>query len=138
MTDRPGLSKAETEVARILWEKGSASVREIHESLVAQRAIEFKTVQTYLRRLESKGYIRAKLVGRVRIYSPRIKPATVIRETVADLVDRLFGGKMLPLMRHLIEDGDISPGEIEELRAVIARLDLPKGAANSAKPGPTK
>lgn len=132
MADRPGLSKAETEVARILWEKGSASVRDVHDILVAQRAIEFKTVQTYLRRLEAKGYIRAKLVGRVRIYSPRIKPATIIRETVADLVDRLFGGKMLPLMRHLIEDGDISPDEINELRTLIARLDPQKQDESSS------
>ena len=64
MTERPALSKGELEVARVLWELGSASVRRVHEALPAAREIDFTTVQTYLRRLETKGYAKAKLDGR--------------------------------------------------------------------------
>ena len=80
-------------------------------------------MQTYLRRLEQKGYARAKLEGRTRLYSPRVKPRTVIRETLDDLIDRLFGGETLPLMRHLIEEGKISSEELAELRAMIDKLE---------------
>ena len=123
MTDRPALSKGEMEVARILWDLGSATVREVFETFPADRGIDFSTVQTYLRRLEQKGYARAKLQGRTRVYSPRVKPRTVIRETLDDLIDRLFGGETLPLMRHLIEEGKISSEELAELRKMIDRLE---------------
>ena len=123
MPERPGLSKGELEVARVLWELRKATVREVHEAFPPDRAIDFTTVQTYLRRLESKGYVNADLDGRVRVYSPRVRPTTVIRETVNDLVDRLFGGETLPLMRHLIEDGRVSADELAELRELIDRMN---------------
>ena len=123
MGDRPALSKGELEVARVLWELKKATVREVFEAIPADRGLEFATVQTYLRRLESKGYVKADLDGRVRVYSPRVRAATVIRETVGDLVDRLFAGETLPLMRHLIEDGRISADELAELRDLIDRME---------------
>src|SRR5262245_17249282 len=123
MGDRPGLSKGELEVARVLWELGKASVREVHEAFPVDRQMDFTTVQTYLRRLESKGYIVGKLEGRTRIYSPKVKPQKVIGETVDDLIERLFGGEALPLMRHLIEDRGISDQDLTELRKLIDRLE---------------
>ena len=122
MAERPALSKGEMEVARILWELGSATVRQVFEAFPANREIDFTTVQTYLRRLESKGYVNASLDGRTRVYTPRVKPQTVIRETLDDLVDRLFGGESLPLMRHLIEDRGISDADVAELRQLLDRL----------------
>lgn len=123
MPERPALSKGELEVARTLWGLKKATVRDVYEAFPSDREIDFSTVQTYLRRLESKGYVRADLDGRVRIYSPRVRPTTVIRETVNDLVDRLFGGETLPLMRHLIEDGRVSADELAELRKLIERTE---------------
>jgi predicted transcriptional regulator len=109
------------EVARVLWDLGSATVREVHAAFPSERAIDFTTVQTYLRRLEAKGYVRAALQGRTRVYSPRVKPQTVIRETLDDLVERLFGGETLPLVRHLIEDRGISDADLAELRRLLDR-----------------
>jgi predicted transcriptional regulator len=121
MTDRPALSRGEMEVARLLWDLGTATVRQVHEAFPAGRQIDFTTVQTYLRRLEAKGYVRASLEGRTRVYTPRVRPQTVIRETLDDLIDRLFGGEALPLVRHLIEDRGISDAELSELRRLIER-----------------
>ena len=111
------------EVARILWEKAPASVRKIHEALPADRQMDFATVQTYLRRLESKGYAKSTLDGRIRIYAARTKALTVIRETVDDLVNRLFAGETMPLMRHLIEDRGIDGKGLCELRELLDRLE---------------
>ncbi len=123
MGTRPALSKGEMEVARILWEIGPAAVRTIHGALPAERAMDFATVQTYLRRLEAKGYASSRLDGRIRIYAARTKPRTVIRETVDDLVERLFGGETMPLVRHLIEERRIEADELAELRSLIERLE---------------
>jgi predicted transcriptional regulator len=123
MGGRPPLSKAELEVARVLWELGEGTVRQVHDSLSNSRKIDFTTVQTYMRRLEAKGYARTWLTGRTRVYAPSIKPATVIRETVDDLVERLFGGETLPLMQHLIEDRGVSGDDLAQLRVLLDRLE---------------
>ena len=123
MARRMALSKSEMEVARVLWELGEATVREVHEALPDARTAEFATVQTYLRRLEAKGYVVGRLEGRTRVYTPKVKPRTVIRETLDDLVDRLFGGETLPLMRHLIEERGITSEELAELRKLIDRME---------------
>ena len=52
----------------------------------------------------------------------RVKPQTVIRETLDDLVDRLFGGETLPLVRHLIEERGISDADLAELRELLDRM----------------
>ncbi len=67
--------------------------------------------------------MRGRLEGRTRIYSAKVKPRTVIRETIDDLVERLFAGETLPLMRHLIEDRGVSTDEIAQLRALLDRLE---------------
>jgi BlaI family transcriptional regulator, penicillinase repressor len=123
MGERPSLSRGEMEVARILWDLGTATVRQVHDAFPPNRKMDFSTVQTYLRRLEGKGYARAKLEGRTRVYSPKIKPAIAIRDTLGDLVDRLFGGKAFSLVRHLIEDQGISDEDFAQLQQLVKRLE---------------
>ena len=123
MAARPALSKGEMDVARVLWEIGPAGVRDVHETLSSERDIELATVQTYLRRLEAKGYASSQLKGRARVYSAKARPRTVIRETVDDLVERLFGGDSMPLVRHLIEDRGIEQEDLNQLRQLIDRLE---------------
>ena len=123
MSQKPALSKAELEVARVLWELGEATVRQVFDALPGDRTIDFATVQTYLRRLESKGYVQTRLAGRLRVYKPRVKPASVIRRTVDDLVERLFGGDAFPLMRHLVEERRLSRAEIRQLQDLLKRTE---------------
>ena len=123
MTERPTLSKGELEIARVLWELKQATVREVHEQVSTTKEIDFATVQTYLRRLDKKGYAKTHLDGRTRVYSPKVRPKTVIRETVNDFLDRLFGGDSMPLMQHLIEERGISDGDMDKLRQLLDRLE---------------
>jgi predicted transcriptional regulator len=86
------------EVARVLWEIGSAGVREVFDALSNTRDLGYAPrSETYLRRFETKGYASSKLKGRARIYTAKGRPGTVIRETVNDLVERLFGWSIAPL-----------------------------------------
>lgn len=121
MARKPPLSKAELEIARVLWRLEEATPREVFEAYDNKRNVGFQAIQTLLLRLEEKGYIRCRREGaRKKFYRPRVRPGTVIRETVDDFLDRLFDGETLPLMRHLIRDRGISD---EEIRAVQQWLD---------------
>jgi BlaI family penicillinase repressor len=123
MAKRPAVAKSELEVAQIVWERGRASVREVLEALPPRRNLDFKTVQTYLRRLEAKGYLRKHREGRAMIYLPRVEPKRVLREVIDDFLERLFGGESLPLVQHLINERGLSAAEICELRATLDELE---------------
>lgn len=101
----------------------ATTMRQAHAAIPAERKMDLATVQTYLRRLEAKGYVRSNLSGHTRVYAPKVLPTTVIRETVGDLIDRLFGGEALPLMQHLIEDHGINAEEISQLRRLLDQLE---------------
>ncbi len=134
MVDRPQLSKGEMAVARALWDVGPATVRQVHERVEDREPMTFVTVQTYLRRLEAKGHATSRLEGRVRIYSGRSRPGTVIRSTVNELVERLFGGDSLPLVRHLIEERGINDAGLAELRELIDRVEVEQSKKERKKP----
>jgi len=123
MPSRPALSKGELEVARAVWDLREASVGEVHQWFPRNRKLDYTTVQTYLRRLESKGYVKTRREGRNKIYSPKVRPQQVIRETVDDLMARLFDGETLPLMQHLIQERGISAEETHKLRELLDQLE---------------
>ena len=126
MPRHPPVSKAELEIARVLWSLGEATPRQVYEAYPKKKTVDFATVQTYLRRLEAKGYLSAKLEGRTNVYRPRVRPKQVVREVVEDLIDRLFDGEALPLVQHLIEDRGLSGEEIRRLRRMIRQLESKK------------
>jgi BlaI family transcriptional regulator, penicillinase repressor len=125
MSKRPAVAKSELEVAQLVWQLGRASVRQVLDALPAQRGLDFKTVQTYLRRLEAKGYLRSQREGRAKVYVARVRPEQVLREVIDDFVRRLFGGETIPLFQHLIQDRGLSDAEITQLRAMLDRLENP-------------
>jgi hypothetical protein len=73
---------------------------------------------------ETSGCFRIDtLSAKKTLYSPKVRPQTVIRETVGEMVDLLFGGETLPLMKHLVEERKFSPGDIDQLRQLLDRLE---------------
>jgi BlaI family transcriptional regulator, penicillinase repressor len=126
MAKRRALSKAEMETAKMVWNLGEATVRQVFEAFPAQRGIDFTTVQTYLRRLEAKGYLASKRQGRGLVYRPRVRPEEVIRETINDLVNRLFDGQAVPLLHHLICERSVDEEDIRQLRAMIDQWERRK------------
>jgi len=119
MPKRPALSNSELEISQLLWKLGSAKVRDVVAALPPDRGLDFFTVQTYLRRLKAKGYLRTRREGRADVYFPAVKQANVIRRITSDFLLRTFGGEALPLMQHLIQDPGLSDKEIDQLQATL-------------------
>ena len=123
MSDRPALSRAEMEVARIVWTLREASVRQVLDNLPETRDINYKTVQTFLRRLEAKGYLVSRREGRSLIYTADARPKQVIRDTVKNFLNNLFNGEPLPLVEHLIRDQGLGKDDISQLRNLLNEMD---------------
>jgi predicted transcriptional regulator len=115
----PALSPAETEILRLVWQLEAATVQEICNALPEGRSIAYATVQTLLRRLERKGYVRHKSSGKAHVFSAAVKREKVIKQTVVEFVERLFGGDPVPLMLHLADCSDLKPEDIKRLRKTI-------------------
>ena len=121
MSDKPlvALSRAETEILRLIWQIGKGTVAEVCKKLPANRRITYATVQTLLRRLERKGYVAHELKGRAHVFRPAARREEVIKGTVGDFVDRLFGGDPVPLMLHLADSSELSDEDVERLRKLL-------------------
>jgi len=112
----PALSPSETEILRLVWQLDKATVQEVCDKLPAKRKIAYATVQTLLRRLEKKGYLKHHTRGKAHVFFAAVKSENVIKRSVNDFLDRLFGGDPIPLMQYLAEHGKIDADDIEKLR----------------------
>ena len=117
------LSRSETEILRLLWQLGSGTVAEIHDTLPEGRRIAYATVQTLLRRLERKGYVSHQTKGKAHVFHPAARREDVVTRTVGDFVEGLFGGDPVPLMLHLAENTTLDPEDVERLKSLIAKAE---------------
>jgi predicted transcriptional regulator len=117
------LSPGEMIVARAVWELGEAAVGAVHEQVAAREDMDYATVQTYLRRLETKGCLTSRRDGRTKIYRPKVAAKRVVRDAVSDLVRRLFDGEVLAMMNHLVRDQGLTQNDIKELRRMLDKMD---------------
>ena len=115
----PAVSPAETEVLRIVWQLGKGTVQNVCERLPAKRKITYATVQTLLRRLEKKGYLKHDMQGKAHVFFAAVKSEDVIKRSVSALLDRLFGGDPVPLMQYLAEHGKMGAEDIGELKQLV-------------------
>jgi predicted transcriptional regulator len=112
------LTEQELEIMKIVWERDSATVRDVYEAILEHRKVAYTTVMTMMKILEQKKYLKKTLAERAYVYRPTQPKRQVIGDMVRDFVDRVFNGSAEPLLLHLVEEHDLSPEELEE----IARL----------------
>jgi BlaI family transcriptional regulator, penicillinase repressor len=119
MSEKYALPPSELEIARIIWQLGEATVRQVADQLPTERKVDFYTVQTYLRRLHEKGFLHCRKEGKNNLYSAAIEPDRVVSNMVTDLVDRLFDGSTLSIVQHCIQDQGLTDDEIQQLEKML-------------------
>jgi predicted transcriptional regulator len=116
MARTPPLGELQFAILRVLWQKGEATVAEVHEAL-DDRGLALTTIATMLRKMEDKRAVRHRENGRQFVYRAVPAQEQVHRSMVGDLVEKLFDGDPLQLVNHLLRTGEIAPAELAELRA---------------------
>src|ERR1700738_812160 len=113
----PRLSKAETRILEQYWRLGTASVREILESLPEDERVAYTTVQTLVYRLEEKGALRkVRKIGNAQLFEPTINQSQYRGRLVRDLLN-LFGGSPRLLVSNLLENGALSLRDLKALQS---------------------
>jgi BlaI family transcriptional regulator, penicillinase repressor len=112
----PRLSKAETRILEQYWKLGTASVREVLDSLPEDERVAYTTVQTLIYRVEEKGALRkVKKIGNAQLFEPAINQSQHRGRLVRDLLD-LFGGSPRLLVSNLIENGTLTLRDLKALQ----------------------
>lgn len=114
------LTEVELELMSILWRLGEGSVADVIEGLPKDRTLAYTSVSTILRILEQKEVLKARKEGRGHVYIPLLRKTDYEVKTVKHVVERVFDGTPVALVRQLLESGDVSEKEIAELKKLIS------------------
>lgn len=119
----PKLSKLELQIMDTLWNRGSASIREIQEDFPEKDRPAYTTIQTMVYRLEAKKAVRrVKKVGNFHIFEAAVSRNAAQRRLIDDLL-AVFGGRSQPVMAHLIESGKLTLADVKEAEKLIRRQE---------------
>jgi len=120
---KPKITRFELELLQQLWKLGTASVRDIQESLPEAKRPAYTTVQTMIYRLEEKKAVRrVKKIGNAHLFTATVTRKAVYRKLIDDLLD-LFGGSAQPVMAHLAEYGKLSLEDVHAAEQILARKE---------------
>lgn len=117
------ISDAESLVMEALWRASPLTAEDIAAGVGPEQNWSDKTVKTLLNRLLTKKAIAAARDGRRYLYSPIVARADYVQDESRGLIDRLFDGKLAPLVSHFAETNQLTPEDITELKRLIAELD---------------
>ena len=115
----PPLSSAQLEIMEIVWDRGEVAVSEAWDILSAGRPVARNTVLTTLMRLEGKGWLTHRTVGRTFFYSATRPRTATMGQMVRQLVDTTFGGSAEGLVMALLEDRGVTKEEADRIRAML-------------------
>jgi|ERR1700730_329777 BlaI family penicillinase repressor len=118
----PKLTKLELQIMEALWTLGRCSVREIQETFPKSGRPAYTTVQTTIYRLEGKKALRrAKRISNADIFEATISRGAARQRFIDELLG-MFGGRMQPLMAHLIDSGKLTMKDIQEAEETLRNL----------------
>lgn len=120
MEESHHLGDLQLAIMRVLWNRGQATVAEVHEALEPERGLALTTIATMLTKMEKKGVVDHHAEGRRFIYRPTVSESQVRRSMVADLTSQLFRGDVTALVNHLLSEHEIDDRELAQLRELIA------------------
>ena len=117
---------------KVVWKKGSATVRDVYETLREGRALAYTTVMTTMNILETKGFLEKARVERAFHYTPTRSRQQVLGAMVKDFVNRVFDGAAQPLLLHLATSETLSAKERSELKRLIEKTPHGRGGDEEA------
>lgn len=116
------ISESEAIVMQVLWERAPRTAEEVVAAL-SQTDWAEPTIKTLLNRLLTKGAIAARKDGRKYLYTPVLQRDQWVQQQSEGLLQRLFGGRVAPLVAHFSERGQLSASDVADLKRLLKELD---------------
>jgi BlaI family transcriptional regulator, penicillinase repressor len=116
------IGEAEYAVMEVLWQEAPLTAAEVAARVPAARGWSIRTVKTMLGRLLAKGVLAHEEEGRRYRYRPAVARADYVAQESGRLLDRMFGGRVTPLVAHLAERDRLTEADIAEIEALLKAL----------------
>ena len=116
------IGEAEYAVMEVLWKEAPLTAADVAERVPAERGWSLATVKTMLSRLLAKGVLTHEEDGRRYLYRPAVRREDYVAEESARLIDRMFAGRVTPLVAQLAKRDRLSAKDIEEIEALLKEL----------------
>jgi len=115
----PRLSRLEHQIMEALWDLGPTSIREIQETFPLKGRPAYTTIQTTVYRMEGKKAVRrVKKISNAHIFEASVSRDAVQRRLIDELLG-FFGGRIQPVMAHLVESGKITLDDVHEAEQAL-------------------
>lgn len=106
----------------VLWRDSPLGAAEVASRVDPGRGWSARTVKTLLSRLLAKGVLTHEEEGRRYLYRPAVRRDDYVAQESGKLIDRMFGGRVTPLVAHLAERDRLTPRDIEEIEKLLKDL----------------
>lgn len=114
------LGDLQLKIMQVLWDRGEATVADVHATLIHERDLAYTTIATMLRKMETRGLVGHRQDGRSFVYQPLVASDAVTRGMSDHLLDRLFEGSLSDMVAHLLTTREVSREELVKLERLIA------------------
>ena len=115
------LTEVEQRLMEIVWATGPATVGQVVDALPEIDRPAYNTVQTMMKILERKGYVKHRAEGRAFVYESVVDRESAARTALSHVMQRFFGGSPQALALNLIEGDQLTEAELDELERTIKR-----------------
>jgi BlaI family penicillinase repressor len=115
----PRISEAEWIVMEVVWRKSPITALEVVQELTGHKQWQDQTIRTMLRRLIAKKALTYQAKGKVFYYKPAVSRENCVRTESRSFLGRVLGGAVQPLLVQLVQEAELSPAEIAELRRIL-------------------
>ena len=118
-----GLSENEWYIMQVLWERSSASLREICDALNASKGWTKHAISSFLKRMQEKGAISVDESGKVKNYVAVWNKEETILEETQSIMERVYKGDLLLMVSNAVKEQKLTKEEIEELKNMLDRME---------------
>lgn len=106
-------------ILRVLWSRGEASVADVHGELQSEKSLAYTTVATMLRKMELRGWVSHREVGRAFLYKAKLAADSVNRGVGGYLVEHLFKGSVAEAVSHLLSTREVTSAELDRIESLV-------------------
>lgn len=117
--DPAKLPEGQREIMEVVWDHSEISVFEVREILSRHRVVSRTAVRTTMERLEEKGWLTHRVIGRTHFYRALVSRNVSLGKRILDLIDKACGGEPERLMAALVEHRGLSPAEIARIQSLL-------------------
>lgn len=114
---------AECNILSIIWDRGTATVREVYEELSQRQEVGYTTVLKFMQIMTEKGLLERDTSVRPQVFKPAREKSEVQRDMVGDLLDRAFGGSTESLVLGALSSRPSTPEEIAKIRQFLDQME---------------